>query len=103
MTNYYSLIVYDVWGNKKDGFEVNDACVAEKDIVLSDDSLSDNKKLISALRKLNLIKKGIRSSSISIEGEPEYTLYFTDTRSAAGGWCPAFELRKQEANSQGRN
>ena len=102
MTNYYSLIVYDLWGNPKDGFEVNNAYVAERDIVLSDDSLSTDKKLVSALRRLNLIKKGTHAKSLDIDGEDTHALYFTDRRKSVGGFCPAFELLRQKHNSQGR-
>ena len=101
MTNYYSMVEYDVWGNSKDGFEVNNAYVTEKDIVLSDDCLKSNKALIAALKRLGFIKRGTHSKSISIEGESEYTLYFSDVRRVAGGYYPIFELRRQDGNSQG--
>ena len=90
---YYDLYIYDVWGNPNDGFEVNDVYLNEKDIVISEDSLKTNKSLIQALKQLNLIEKGIRSNSIQIEGENEFTLYFTDVRQSAGNYMPAFEMR----------
>lgn len=36
---YYTLINYfDVWGNKKDGYEVNNQCIEFDDWYISDDS-----------------------------------------------------------------
>ena len=91
---WYDFIVYDVWGNKRDGFQVNQAYFQERDVVLHENIVKGtDKTLIKALKKLNLIPKGIHYSSINIEGEAEYTLYFTDVRSVVGGYCPAFELR----------
>lgn len=37
--NKYSLINYfDVWGSKKDGWEVNNQCVEVDDLVITDDA-----------------------------------------------------------------
>jgi len=91
---YYDFIVYEVWGNKRDGFQINQSFVQEKDIVLSAETVEGTDKgLIKALKKLNLIDKGIHYKSINIEGESQYTLYFEDVRQVVGGLCPAFELR----------
>ena len=91
---YYDFVVYDIWGNKNDGFEVNNAWVQERDIVLSAETVEGpDKGIIKALKKLNLINKGIHYKSLNIEGEVEYTLYFEDVRQVVGGLCPAFELR----------
>lgn len=83
MIRRYREYGYDVWGNNKDGYEVND--VFKRDIV----EIDDQKDLIKEMRKQGLIKKGVRSKSIGIDGEPGYTFYITDNRNG----CPAFELR----------
>ena len=87
----YDLYSYDTVGNKKEGFEVNDIWCSEKDIYISKDDLSTNKKLIKALKKLGILKTGLHTTSISIEGETEYTLYFSDLRNNL--FRPEFELR----------
>lgn len=79
----YRVYNYDVWGNKLDGFEVND--VYRGDLVTIDES----KDLVSELRKAGLIKKGIHAKSVGIEGETGCTWYVTDNRNGR----PAFELR----------
>jgi hypothetical protein len=91
---WFDLILYEIWGNKKDGFWVNDAYVSERDIIISADIVEGtDDKIIQAIKRLGLINKGTHNKSIQIEGEPEHTLYFNDVRSCAGGFCPAFELR----------
>lgn len=90
---YYDLYVYDVWGNPKDGFQVNDVYLNEKDIVISEDSLETDEKLIQALKRLNLIDKKIQFKSLQIEGESGHTLYFNDVRKKSGYCRPAFEMR----------
>lgn len=38
---YYDLINYfDVWGNNKDGYDVNDLCVQESGLFIADDATS---------------------------------------------------------------
>ncbi len=90
---YYDLVTYDVWGNAKDGFEVNDAFIAERDIVIAESYLETDAGVIKALRKLDLLKKGIKTKSLSVDGEKEHTLYINDVRQVAGGLCPVCELR----------
>jgi hypothetical protein len=89
----YDLFDYDVLGNKKDGFEVNDIYHVESGIVLAESVVLDDKKLIRALKKLGIVKKGVHAKSLYIDGEPDATLYFDDVRMEVGGFCPAFELR----------
>ena len=92
---YYNYTVYDyeLWGNPKDGFEVNNVFKGEEGIIISEDIVNNDKELVKSLKRLGIIKKGIHFNSIEIDGEPEYTLYFNDVRGEAGGFCPAFELR----------
>jgi len=87
----YDLYSYDTVGNKKEGFEVNDIWCSEKDIYISKDDLSTNKKLIKALKKLGILETVLHIKSIGIEGEAEHTLYFSDLRN--NSFKPEFELR----------
>jgi hypothetical protein len=86
----YQLYTYDVWGNEKDGYEVNNI-FSTNAIYELDENMTD-KEIVKALKDQGLIKKGIHTSSIEIDGEMDYTLYFDDVK---GGHCkPDFELRK---------
>jgi len=84
----YELITYDVWGNKKDGFEVNNAFSTEEVLVITEDAT--DRDIIKGLKTIGFIKKGVRYSSIDIDGEDGYSLYLTYT---AGTWYPLCELR----------
>lgn len=86
MKRTYRDYGYDLWGNDKDGWHVND--VYRGDTV----EIDDDKPLIPQLRKAGLLKKGIRETSILVEGEPGYTYYIMDGRKRTYG-KPAMELR----------
>lgn len=73
----YQIVSYDVWGNARDGFEVNAAYSTGRTIELSGDE-SD--------RTINR-RLGIRG--VTWDGEPEYTLYGEIKRNGK----PALELR----------
>jgi hypothetical protein len=73
----YQVINYDVWGNARDGFEVN-AAYTTNDYIEVSESTSD--------RAINR-RLGVRG--ISWEGEQGHTLYGTVKRNG----MPALELR----------
>lgn len=53
--NTYTLINYfDVWGNKKDGYEVNNQCIEKDDIVIADDATP--KEICEYLVKIGMLK-----------------------------------------------
>lgn len=86
----YEIITYDVWGNEKDGFEVNNAFSTGTIIDVTD---SDSEKdIISKLKAVGIIRKGFRFSSFSIDGEASYSLYVTYEPTM----YPVCELRKVE-------
>ena len=76
-TTTYQVITYDVWGNAREGFEVNAAYTTNNYIEVSE-STSD--------RAINR-RLGVRD--ISWDGEPGFTLYGTVKRNG----MPALELR----------
>tara|TARA_R110000803_G_scaffold112424_3_gene180786 strand:- start:545 stop:775 length:231 start_codon:yes stop_codon:yes gene_type:complete len=73
------VISYDIWGNAKDGFEVNQAFTTGRYIEASDidSDMAINRRL------------GIRG--VTWEGEAEYGLYGTLKRNG----MPALELRPE--------
>jgi hypothetical protein len=89
----YNVFDYGVQGNAKDGFTVDDVFLFATDVDLPESVVLDDKKLIKALKQIGIIDKGIQATSINIEGIPDLTIYFIDTRKVLGGFCPAFELR----------
>ena len=77
MKHTYEIIAYDVWGNSRDGFEVNAAYATGRTVVI-DSAASD----YAINRRL-----GVRG--VVWDGEPDYTLYGELKRNGR----PALELR----------
>lgn len=77
----YRLINYfDVWGNKDEGFEVNNLCIEEENLYISDDST--DKEIATFLknigflatddlRKINIVNWG---DMIEIESKGHYPI-----------------------------
>lgn len=38
MSKYNLINYFDVWGNEEEGYEVNNLCIEERDIVITDDA-----------------------------------------------------------------
>ena len=76
----YEVITYDVWGNARDGFEVNQAFTTGHYIEVSEETsdMAINRRL------------GIRG--VEWDGEPGYVLYGTLKRNGK----PALELRAED-------
>jgi hypothetical protein len=79
---------YDLWGNARDGFTVNDR--RKGDVY----NIDLNKDLFGELKRLGLIQPRVHRKSVDFEGEDEYTIYVIDVRSESGGHRPAFELER---------
>jgi hypothetical protein len=47
----YDLCTYDVWGNKKDGFGVNDKYKTESGIVIAESELETDAKINNKQRR----------------------------------------------------
>ena len=80
----FEIVTYDVWGNAKDGYEVND-CRKQGTVEIpesvfefkgADDIGKMDSRLMKALRKADVFDR-TQTRSVEIEGEPSYTLYFT--------------------------
>ena len=90
-TYKFDLYTYDVWGNDKDGYEVNDIYLQEHDICIDEEIVfGRDKELIQALKRINIIHKTSKTSKWGITGDPDLSLYFD--------YCgkPVFELRNTE-------
>lgn len=85
----FDVFNYDVWGNDKDGFEVNDLFPQGRISLPESAVRGPDAELLTALREHNCFS-GIRNRSIVIEGDPDYTLYFH----RAQNHYPLGELRR---------
>lgn len=70
----YRLWTYDIWGNAKDGYEVNDR-YRQGIVALPKDATDD--EVIACLQDNGDVKKGIRREFLEIEGESGHTIYIT--------------------------
>lgn len=66
---------FDVWGNKKDGWEVNNLCKEESMSFRLRDNF-DNKELFQKLKDVGFIKKGTRFTSIEFEDLSDFGVEF---------------------------
>lgn len=70
----FRWIYYDVWGNKKDGWEVNNA-FRSNEVIMIPDGLS-YKSLTTYLKKQGFFKSSVRSNLVKYDGD-DYTIYIT--------------------------
>jgi hypothetical protein len=95
MRKVYQVISYDVWGNEKDGFEVNQAFTTSFKIELPKDAT--DKQILKALKDVGYLKKGLHLSSVEFDNH-ETAIYFTDARNQK----PEGELRLIETKNRFR-
>lgn len=85
----YEVITYDLWGNDKDGYAVNDAFISG--VISINAENMDDKQIIQALKKDGWIKRGFRFNSFTIDGECDYSLYINYSTQKC--FIPLLELR----------
>ena len=71
----YVIFENDVWGNERDGFEVNDTATTGLFIKVA--VTDTDKQIIQALKKVGILKSGCRFKSFKITGEPDSDLYIS--------------------------
>ena len=83
------LATYDVWGNAKDGYEVNAAYTAG---TFEDDKLNldSDRSIMEFLKRIGYLNKYAKLKSLEIEGEPEFSIYI----GAAKDGYPLWEIRQ---------
>lgn len=76
----WTLINYfDVWGNKKEGFEINNQCIEFDDLYIDD--TSTKKEIIKYLKSINFLSKHADLRTIIIEDHGDrYELYERKTQ-----------------------
>lgn len=88
----YRAVLYQLIGNAKDGYEVNDACNSDYVIEFKDYQFGD-KDIIRELKNCGLLNKNLKNKSIDIEGN-ENTLYVNYVTNRLGRY-PICELRRE--------
>lgn len=68
--------LYDVWGNAKDGYEINDGFVAESEYPLEKKVWEDNKALKRFIRDMFFMPY-VRFCDIRLDDSSENTVYFS--------------------------
>lgn len=86
----YKIISYDVWGNPKDGFEVNDNY--DTGITLELLENSSDYTVISELKKAGFLKKTAKNTKFEVDGDFSHSLYIDHVTQRRGSY-PFCELR----------
>jgi hypothetical protein len=77
----------DVWGNRRDGFEVNDVWPSRGQIEIPVDAT--HQEIMTALKRGGFVDRNIHLKSIEIDGEPEFGLSIGEARTSK----PVYQLR----------
>lgn len=102
----FELWFYDVWGNKEDGFEVNDRACVNRDLVIPSmpktynrgktgqftDFVPSDKEILTALVTAGELKESALYANIKIDGDGE-NIYLVDIDA---GYFPLCELILKE-------
>lgn len=85
-------VVYDVWGNAKDGYTVNHSFHTGRFVCIPNGTVSDA-VIIGLLKHYGFIPKHLHNSNFNISGELEFSLYID--------YCgmPVCEFQKEEIYS----
>ncbi len=91
----FRVCEYDVWGNARDGYEINNIFRTDRTIRVREDK---PRNLFNALKRAKLLKPGIRFSSVGFEYMGEWDYFLTDERRPRsfdfGHGEPAFLLER---------
>ncbi len=86
----YDLIEYEVWGNKKDGFEINNCFRVIKGIEITDnDTIKD---IVKMLKEVGYLKNTLRMNQMTIESYSEGMIEFYERKD----YKPSFRLERVE-------
>ena len=70
----YKLIGYESWGNRKDGWEVNNLWTIKEDIKVSEDA--NDKDILKLMKDAGYFKKHVRLNMLDIWSDSEYFIEF---------------------------
>jgi hypothetical protein len=86
----YDLIEYEVWGNKRDGFEINDCFRVMKGIEIDDNDT--DKDIVKKLKEVGYLKNTVRMNQMVIERNSESMIEFYERKD----YKPSFNLERVE-------
>jgi hypothetical protein len=86
-TKIWKLYSLDVWGNAKEGYEVNDRYHLDN-LELSDNATE--KELVKILKSMDYLKKTVKMKQLKIDWDEDYT-----TIDSAKTGKPLFQLIKE--------
>jgi hypothetical protein len=69
---------YDLWGNARDGYNVNDRSASGDTVVIYENDT--DKTILARMREAGIVGKGVKTSGIEIDGELPWSLYFNSAR-----------------------
>jgi hypothetical protein len=84
----------DVWGNARDGYEVNDVYHSRGSIEIPIDA--SHNEIVTAMKREGFIDRNIHMKSVEIDGEPEYGLNIADKKGK-----PVYQLRSRHKSGGG--
>lgn len=95
----YDLITYDVWGNKRDGYSVNQSFRTGKVIkvpewLLDQRTPKDDYLFLRLLKEQGVLMPYVQVRHIEWEGENDYTLYARRVSDS----MPLFELQNRKVH-----
>ena len=90
VSTLYDVHGLDVWGNRREGYSVNDVYPSQGTVEIHDDATDE--EIVRALKREGFIDKGIHTRSVSIDGERGYALYIGEARN----YKPVYELRPRD-------
>jgi hypothetical protein len=73
MKHEYQIVFYELWGNSKDGYEVNDTFPTSETVIIGETATDE--EIVKILTDYIIGLDSVNISDICIDGEPEYTLY----------------------------
>lgn len=91
MMSKWRVVSFDVWGNQKDGYEVND--LFKEGTIELDDSWNEDRIFIE-LKRNGLINKRIRRKSLTIRTDVEDFIWIESARHKDCGY-PIYQLEKE--------
>ena len=84
-----SIVSYDVWGNAKDGYEVNDSYYVVRDVEFDGDWDND-RDLVKFLKEQDYLAKHVKVSNLEVDGD-EFCAYINRKKDS----YPICEIRNE--------
>lgn len=88
--------VYDVWGNAKDGYEVNDAFRTSEVFDIPNVVLQSDRAMITYLKKIGFLKSSARANLVEFDDGGSSTKDDWFTLSLSYNGKPEGEFRKEK-------